>query len=256
MKKIIITVITILIFTLASCSIAQANSSATVTLKTSSSTIKAGEEFTVTMSVTCEDGINGIDTKYKYDTNKLEFVNDEIKDSKTMINLGQGSGDSITIINNAESSTKNVNIVLTFKVKEGAKPGEKATITTEDILVDSNAETNSECTIKAQSVSITVGDETSGEGESSKGDGTNTDKTQDSDTDNEQKTDTETEKQPNSVTTEKETTTSTKTTGSTNASKLPYTGINEMTLVIMGLAFISVCVAIVAYKKYSKYKGI
>lgn len=275
MKKQIITVITIFMFILASCSIVQANSSATVTLKTSSSTVKAGEEFTVTMSVTCEDGINGIDTKYKYDTDKLEFVSDEIKDSKAMVNLSQGSGDSITIINNSESSTKNVDIVLTFKVKEGTKSGEKATITTEDILVDSNAETNSECTIKALSASITVSDKTSGEGDTSKGDGTNTDKTQNPEKDNEQKkdnsteqkTNTGTEQQPNSGTTEKpsttgtktdETTTSTqkKTTGETNASGLPYTGTNGMALIVAGLAFISACIAIVAYKKYSKYKGI
>ena len=53
----------------------------TATLKSDKTEVKAGETFTVTLSATCEDGINGIDTTYTYDTERLELVSANVASS-------------------------------------------------------------------------------------------------------------------------------------------------------------------------------
>ena len=61
-------IIAILIMLLASISFA---ASGTVEFKPSTTEVKKGDTFTVTLSATSEDGINGIDTKYTYDSEKF-----------------------------------------------------------------------------------------------------------------------------------------------------------------------------------------
>lgn len=100
MKKTIIGIMTILVLILANITVVQA-ATATATLKTSNETVKVGETFTVTLSVSCEDGINGIDCTYSYDEDKLELVSAALKDTTTWASLG--SGKDITVISNSET---------------------------------------------------------------------------------------------------------------------------------------------------------
>ncbi len=126
---------------------------ATVDLRTSSETVKPGDTFTVILSAKCEDGINGIDTKFSYDTDKLEFVKKEVANSDNWSNLG-GDGD-ITVICNSTDSIKTADIyVLTFKVKDSVADGATATISTDSILLDSDAATNSTVSIAGKTATV------------------------------------------------------------------------------------------------------
>ena len=58
-------IIAIFIILLSSISFA---TTGTVEFKSYTTEVKKGETFTVTLSATSEDGINGIDTKYIYDS--------------------------------------------------------------------------------------------------------------------------------------------------------------------------------------------
>ena len=67
----------------------------TVELKSNVSEIKKGETFKVTLSATSQDGINGIDAKYNYDSEKLELVNEKVVNTTNWSNIG--SANNITI---------------------------------------------------------------------------------------------------------------------------------------------------------------
>ena len=243
-KLIIITIISILV--LLNLSIVQAATTATATLSTNKEKVKPGDTFTVTLSVKCEDGINGIDTTYSYDTDKLELVSASLKDSTNWSNLG--SDNQVTVICNSTSKITTADIyVLTFKLKDSVTTGTTANISTTDILVDSDAATGSEQTVKALKVSVTAEKESSNQGNQSTGEGTGTENTSNTaggttNTDS-NKTNTTNSTKTNTV----------KDNTVVKASNLPKTGKSEVVLVIVGILII---VSIFAYKKYNNYKGL
>ena len=288
MKKIIITIL-LLICILASFTTVQADSTATATLRTSNSTVKIGETFTVTLSVWCEEGINGIDTTYSYDSDKLELVSASLKDTTNWASLG--SGDQITVISNSESKIKQADVyVLTFKVKDDATAGQTAKVSTKDILVDSDADTNSEKTVKALSTLIKIEAKTpENEGPSTEegntaGDGNVTEENNGTQGDNSTEEnngtqgdnsteenngaqgDNSTEKnngtqgdnttEKNEIKQSNNSTTEIKNTSKDNTTKgntLPKTGKSEIALIIVGIVGI---ISVIAYKKYNMYKDL
>ncbi len=151
MKKIIISII-VLCLVLSSVSIVNA-STGTVNLIANNKTVKPGETFTVTVSVSCVDGINGINTTYNYDQDKLEFVSAKVSNDN-WANLG--TNNSITVISNSTSKITSSDIyVLTFKVKDNATAG-IAKVGTSDIMIDSDLAENSSFNVSAKSIDINI----------------------------------------------------------------------------------------------------
>lgn len=155
MKTKLILIISIIVIMVINITTSYAASTYGVYLTINPKTIKVGDTFTVTLSAKCEDGINGIDTTYEYDENMLELVSANVVDTKKWASLGVDN--QITVICNSTEKIKEADIYeLTFKVKETVKPGTTIKIKTTDILLDSDAATNSEYTITAKELTISV----------------------------------------------------------------------------------------------------
>lgn len=163
MKKKLSIIAVVMLLILSICVNVQADSKATITIKVSNENIKVGDTFTVTLSATCDEGINGIDTTYTYDVEKLELVSANVSDANKWVSLG--TDNAITAISNTSSKITNSEIyVLTFKIKENVKEGDKIEIATTKTMLDSDAATNSQYTIDGGKVEITVATETTGDG--------------------------------------------------------------------------------------------
>ena len=75
MKKKIMIIGMMLLLILTNCITVYGATTSSVTLQANKTEIKVGETFDVVVKVKSPDGINGIDTTYTYDTEKLELVN-------------------------------------------------------------------------------------------------------------------------------------------------------------------------------------
>lgn len=155
MKKRLMVIGLAILFMLTSVVTCYAATETDVTLKLSKTEVKAGETFTVTLSATCPDGINGIDTTYTYDTEKLELVSANVA-SSDFASLGTDNQITVICTKSDESITSADIYVLTFKVKDGVAENSVAKINIAETMLDSDAETDSEHTIPAQEKSITV----------------------------------------------------------------------------------------------------
>lgn len=151
MKKSIIVSIMVMIIVFSSINIVSAATNK-VNLTASNTTVKQGETFTVTLSAECEDGINGIDTTYDYDKNKLELVNANVSNNNW---ASMGTTGTIQVIcNNTQKITSDNIYVLTFKVRDNAVVG-ATSISTSGIKLDSDVSASS-FTDEAKSVSINI----------------------------------------------------------------------------------------------------
>ncbi len=159
-KKIIVSIIMMCVVVLNITSVNAATGSAN--LVASNTSVKAGETFTVTLSVNCEDGINGIDTTYSYDEDKLELVSANVA-GNNWASLGV-NGTIQVICNSTEKITSDNVYVLTFKVKDNAQVGSTAKVNTTDIKVDSDI-TSSSFTENAKTVNINIISENSNNNE-------------------------------------------------------------------------------------------
>lgn len=154
MKRKLMIIVFTMLFILANIITCYAATEPTVTLQADKTEVKAGENFTVTLSATCEDGINGIDTTYTYDTERLELVSANVASSKFS---SLGIDNQITVIcNSSESITSSDIYVLTFKVKDGIEVGSTAIVSISETMIDSDAATDSQHTVAAQEVTITI----------------------------------------------------------------------------------------------------
>lgn len=162
-KKVIaiIMILNIILFSMNMVNAATGN----VSLNSSNTSVKPGGTFTVTIAANCDSGINGIDTTYSYDTDKLELVSADVT-SNNWVSLG--ANNAIQVICNTTSKVTSDNIyTLTFKVKDNATAGTTATVKTTDIKVDSDVSSAS-FTVGAKSVTINITSEsTNGSNESS-----------------------------------------------------------------------------------------
>lgn len=249
MKTKLIIILTIMFLIILNASVSNANTTYGITIDINPNQIKVGETFEVTLSVRCSDGINGIDTTYNYDTDMLELVSAELVDTKNWSSLG--TDNQITVICNSTETITEADIYkLTFRVKEGVVAGDTATISTSEILLDSDAETDSEIIIDAKKLSITVAGIEDG--------GTSTDPDDDTEKDDDTVVDDDdTVKPDNNNQTQEQNNTIISTPGNVDnsiaADKLPYTGHNIIILlVILGLIILSISF----YKISNKYKNI
>lgn len=223
--------------------------SATVTLKVDKTEVNPGDTFTVTVSGSCEDGINGLSGSLSYDKNQLELVSAKVADDKWS-NLGQNSdGDiEIAIIANSDNVKTADVFKVTFKVKENIGIGTTIKVTPKDIILDSFATENSQhndtgakevlVTVKEK---ITAGDKTQGStttGDKTQGNTSTGDRTQ-GNTSTGDKTEYKNIENKNAT--------------QSQAKTMPYTGTN---MFIIMLVVAVVIVAIVSYVSYKRYKNI
>lgn len=154
MKKILtISLIILLVMFILNIGIVNA-ATGTASFTASSTSVKPGETFKVTLSANSDDGLNSVDTTYSYDTDKLEFVSANVANSNWS-SLGQDN--QITVISNSTSKiTSNDVYVLTFKVKDTATVGTTAKISTSEVMIDTDLATDSSLTVSAKSVNINI----------------------------------------------------------------------------------------------------
>ena len=240
-----------------------ADSKATAKFVTDKTEVNVGDTFTITINVSCEDGINGMSAKYSFDEEKLELVSKNIGDKFSDLS----SAGEIVVIANEQTIVKEANIcTFTFKVKDGTTTGINAEVKFTDIIVDSDAEENSEITIENQSISIKISEKIT--------DKNNTiNNTVDAETNNvtNEITNNKVNIETNNIKDEKNTTNTTlesnKISSSTKSNKVtdtnsisatgsfPKTGIFG-TLPILGTIALILVSGVVAYKKYKLYKNI
>ena len=128
----------------------------TAKLAVSSNEVKQGDTFTVTLNVSCEDGINGVmDIQCNYDEDNLELVDSGVKDSR-FITLG-----SDIICNSEEKVTSSDIYVFNFKVKDAATVNKEINISLDKISIDSDASENSTSEIDVTPTKIKVIDKDS-----------------------------------------------------------------------------------------------
>ena len=155
-KNIIFNVVILLVISI--CTSVNAAANAIVTLKADEYQVKQGDTFKVTLSVSCEKGINGIDTTYTYDKTSLELIKAELIGSNKWVDYSQAG--SLTILCDSSSKITSADIYeFEFRVKENASVGALAEITIGKTLVDTDEATNSEIEIEAKSINITVLDQ-------------------------------------------------------------------------------------------------
>lgn len=198
-------------------------------LTASKTSVKAGETFTVTLSLKCEDGLNGVDTSYSYNQEKLELVSANVANSNW---ASMGVDQNIQLICNNQSTIKSDDVyVLTFKVKDNVAAGTKIEISTSEIKVDSDVSA-SNFIEAAKTVEITVPSEGSNEGNNggTTTPGGNTGITT-----------------PGSSTTTNKGNVTSNSDGSVKGKKLPQTGVNDV--VIMTLMGTAVMAAVVFFVK-------
>lgn len=102
----------------------RADSSGDVTLKSSKDTIKAGEEFTITISANSENGLNGLNAKMEYDETKLQVIKSEPASNENWAEF-DSFPQITTMWKNSNSDTNSSDIyVVTFKAKDNISAGE------------------------------------------------------------------------------------------------------------------------------------
>ncbi len=163
MKKALINIIIIVAIILSGTTMVQADT-ASAELRASSTTVKPGDTFTVTLHVECQEGINGVigdkendGFAFAYDNNKLELLRRKSLGEKVIID-----GEEIEPYWNVNSGMSTICIAYgtdtdkivtednvyewTFKVKSDAEVG-STQITTTDIIIcgleDSETSVNS-----------------------------------------------------------------------------------------------------------------
>lgn len=251
MKKYIKIFLVAVILVLSSTLIVNA-ADATATLKLSDEQVKKGDTFTVTVNVSCEEGINGLVGNVSYDTEKLEFIGLELIDTQKWFNMS-GEKLKFEIVHNAVDTETSADIIkATFKVKDTAQVGTTAKVTIADIELDSDAATNSNKQIGTKEVEVSIIEETINDEPGNDEPGNNEPGNNEPGNDNpgnSQQGDNKQENNKGSEGTKTPTKTPDKTTTTTI---LPKTGVYS----IIGVVAIALIIMIIFYKKYNKYKGV
>ena len=135
--------------------------------------VKKGETFTVKLSASSEDGINGVSGSYSYDESKVELVSVVVADSSKFSNMaGQGTKEIALMALNAGYKNEDL-LTFTFKVKDTAVENSDIVISFNDMEIDTYATSNPAITIGTKTVTAKVAASTntdkdntgSGEGE-------------------------------------------------------------------------------------------
>lgn len=244
MKKILISIFT-LIFIISMVTIVNAAETGSITLTSSNTTVKAGDEFTVTISAQDTNGYNGI--QYKditiTDQNGVETTSIKFEKVEALENNSKfdGVGDEAGVTAFTYSSTDNNTSVipvckLTFKVNSGITAG-TYNINLGDMKVFSLNESDDTTEIGTKSVSIKAIVDTTTVG---------------GDTDDEEKTPSNTPKEDDDGD-DKSAGTVKPTNSGSKKTTLPQTGVELVS--VIAIAVLSIF-AVISYALYKKYKNI
>ena len=155
MKKTLVVLGIIMVLIITGITTVQA-ATATATIKSSANTVKPGDTFTVTLSATCDVGLNGIIGEeefqgfgFNYDTEKLELVS---REAKTMTDANDGKNTiGLAYLGTSTITTGDV-YTWTFKVKSGATGTANFSTTPMEIVGLDNSKTS----ISAQNVGVSI----------------------------------------------------------------------------------------------------
>lgn len=153
-KLIILLIITGLLIIMSNLSVQAA--SATADLKTDKEKVKPGESFTITLTASSEQGLNGITGKLSYDKEKLELQKVEI--AKDWIDMSGGNREKIELMYNSVNTVKTAEVYkITFIVKEGA--AEQVKINVEELKISTMASGEDDTvTIGNKEIGINISD--------------------------------------------------------------------------------------------------
>ena len=113
-KKVVLLMILMILSLHASSLAASGSASGKVTLTPSKTEVESGEEFSVTISQECSDGIIGFEAALEYDTNLFEFK--KVNTLNDWVYLGEGT--KLDAMSNEDKKSGEV-MKLDFAVKEG-----------------------------------------------------------------------------------------------------------------------------------------
>lgn len=153
-----IKILMLVIALIMACTLTVNAADATVILNPSKQQLVPGEEFTVTISGACEDGINGVMGTITYDKDKLQLVEAKVTDGNWR-NEGKSTDENIImeiICDSTDKITTADIFKLTFKVKENAEIGTTAKVTASDIKLDSDLGQNSLNEIGTKEVEVSI----------------------------------------------------------------------------------------------------
>ena len=134
---------------------------ATANLRASSTSLKKGDTFTVTLSAEYADGINGIEGLFSYDEDKLELVT-KVVEGETIsvesaaskwINLGVGL--KFEVMSTSTATSGDI-VKATFRVKDDAEEGTTAKVTVSGIVLYTFDQNNSEKDLGTKEVEISI----------------------------------------------------------------------------------------------------
>lgn len=236
MKKISI-LLTILLFIISMISTAYA-ATGSISVGANTDTVEKGKTFTVTVVGTADNNINGMEAKLSYDSAKLVIQD---KDAGSGFSDLSGNNEIVVLSKNAENLSKTGTLyTITFKVLDTAEEGQTKISVKDPVLALINEQatqenataSNDEVTVTIKAVEV----KEEPEGEQPKEDEPKEDETKEDETEKGQKEET------------KDTTTK-----ENNKNKLPQTGVESTTLiVIVAVGLISIA----SYVSYRKYKNI
>lgn len=236
MKKILVSLFT-LIFIISMITTVYA-ATGNINLGASSDTVEKGKTFTVTIAGTADNNITGMQATLSYDTNKLTIEN---KAPGSNFSEASGSDSEIAILSSGNTVSKSGTLyTITFKVLDNAAEGDaRISVTNATLaLVNENSEQEN-AKVADETVTVDIKASTS----SGDNQGNTAGDQQGSNT----KTPSNTSNSGNKSTTSKSNNTTKK------SKKLPQTGIETVSiLVMMALGIIS----IVSYVSYKRYKNI
>lgn len=236
MKKISI-LLTILLFIISMISTVYA-ATGSISVGANTDTVEKGKTFTVTVVGTADNNINGMEAKLSYDSAKLVIQD---KDAGSGFSDLSGNNEIVVLSKNAENLSKTGTLyTITFKVLDTAEEGQTKISVKDPVLALINEQatqenataSNDEVTVTIKAVEV----KEEPEGEQPKEDEPKEDETKEDETEKGQKEET------------KDTTTK-----ENNKNKLPQTGVESTTLiVIVAVGLISIA----SYVSYRKYKNI
>ena len=153
-KIIILLIITGLLIIMSNLSVQAA--SATAELKTDKEKVKPGESFTVTLTASSEQELNGITGKLSYDEEKLELK--EVEIAKDWIDMSGGDRKKIELMYNSVNTVKTADVYkITFIVKEGVS--EQAKINVEELNISTMASEDDTVTIGHKEIGVDISNE-------------------------------------------------------------------------------------------------
>lgn len=261
MKKKIIAILAMFLVICLAISTIQA-ATASVSIKSSSMEVKAGDTFTFTIYAQSADGINGFSTELDYDNTKLDIKDKSLVDTTNWSFLG--TDNKIDVLYNSSTQITSADVYkITFQVKSDVAVGTKINVGIKQTLVDSNAKSNSTVNLDPQYLTITVTDSTSNNPGNNTTDGNSTEEPPNGNNTNNGNNGNNgnsgnngnngnSSNNGNSLNNIKNNTNG-NSSNTTKNNRLPQTGLNSIITVLIVTVGI---VAYIFYKKYNNYKNI